>query len=200
MSMPQRPRDNNLASIIDRLANFVARNGEEFEEMTKIKQQANSNFAFLYPGNENNSYYQFKVMEERRNLQGMSTIASNSQSKNCVCVFRNATATSNKLPAATAAEYLVQQRNSPAAERCKLYRPNRHHQHSADEVARTNHAIGKESIGSASGKFGQHICTHHESCPYIYLDSSKFYHISLHKPLRQLILVIIRSFDNSTIK
>lgn len=70
MSMPQRPRDSQLANIIDKLAEFVARNGAEFEQMTKIKQQNNTKFAFLQPGSEFNSYYQYRLMEERRSLIG----------------------------------------------------------------------------------------------------------------------------------
>lgn len=68
--MPARPNDVQLANIIDKLAKFVARNGPEFEQMTKTKQMNNAQFSFLYPNNEYFHYYQFKVMEERRNLSG----------------------------------------------------------------------------------------------------------------------------------
>ena len=68
MSMAQRPHDSQLANIIDKLAKFVARNGPEFEQMTKNKQKDNLQFAFLQQHNEYFNYYQFKVMEERRNL------------------------------------------------------------------------------------------------------------------------------------
>lgn len=71
MSMPQRPRDVQLTNIIDKLAEFVARNGPDFEQMTKIKQQNNSKFSFLQNGSEFFQYYQYRVMEERRNLIGM---------------------------------------------------------------------------------------------------------------------------------
>lgn len=71
MSMPQRPHDCQLANIIDKLAKFVARNGPEFEQMTKIKQKDNPQFCFLHPNSEFFNYYQFKVMEERRNLSVM---------------------------------------------------------------------------------------------------------------------------------
>lgn len=72
MSLPPRPRDFELANIIDKLANFVARNGEEFEEMTKQKQIKNPRFAFLTnPSNEYHPYYKWRVMEERRNVQGL---------------------------------------------------------------------------------------------------------------------------------
>lgn len=74
MSMPQRPRDGQLANIIDKLAEFVARNGPEFENMTKIKQQNNAKFSFLYHGSEFNNYYNYRVTEERRNLLGESVL------------------------------------------------------------------------------------------------------------------------------
>lgn len=71
MSMPPRPLDIQLASIIDKLAQFVARNGPDFEKMTADKQQNNTKFKFLRHGEEYNDYYQYRLMEERRNLLGM---------------------------------------------------------------------------------------------------------------------------------
>lgn len=70
--MPIRPADQQLANIIDKLAEFVARNGTEFENMTKIKQQNNAKFSFLQSGKEFFDYYQYKVMEERRKMLGKS--------------------------------------------------------------------------------------------------------------------------------
>jgi hypothetical protein len=70
MSLPQRPRDFELANIIDKLAVFVARNGEEFEELTRQKQLQNPRFSFLNPNNEFHPYYKWKLMEERRSFQG----------------------------------------------------------------------------------------------------------------------------------
>ena len=65
------PPDIQLANIIDKLAEFVARNGPEFEKMTLLKQQNNSKFKFLQPGFQYNDYYQYKLMEERRNILGI---------------------------------------------------------------------------------------------------------------------------------
>ncbi|VDP01302.1 unnamed protein product [Soboliphyme baturini] len=59
--------DVELRKIIDKLAQFVARNGPEFEEMTKQKQKGNARFAFLF-GGDNFLYYQYKVNEEKTNL------------------------------------------------------------------------------------------------------------------------------------
>ena len=57
--------DPELKNIIDKLANFVARNGPEFEKMTKHKQMNNPKFNFLY-GGEFFNYYQCKVATEQQ--------------------------------------------------------------------------------------------------------------------------------------
>lgn len=56
--------DTDLRNIIDKLAQFVARNGPEFEQMTKSKQKGNPKFQFLY-GGEFFNYYQYKVTTEQ---------------------------------------------------------------------------------------------------------------------------------------
>lgn len=55
--------DTSLRNIIDKLAEFVARNGLEFETITKAKQQGNPKFAFLH-GGEYYPYYQWRVSSE----------------------------------------------------------------------------------------------------------------------------------------
>lgn len=58
--------DPETRTIIDKLAEFVARNGTDFEAMTKQKQLANPKFGFLY-GGEHYNYYKHRVcMEQRR--------------------------------------------------------------------------------------------------------------------------------------
>lgn len=64
MELPKPPEDPELKNIIDKLANFVARNGPEFENMTKQKQQDNPKFGFLF-GGEHYNYYQYKVQTEQ---------------------------------------------------------------------------------------------------------------------------------------
>lgn len=59
------PNDIELRNIIDKLAEFVARNGPEFESMTKTKQKGNAKFAFLY-GGEYYNYYQYKVATKQQ--------------------------------------------------------------------------------------------------------------------------------------
>lgn len=56
--------DPELRTIIDKLANFVARNGPEFEQMTMEKQRDNPKFFFLF-GGELNVYYKWKVATEQ---------------------------------------------------------------------------------------------------------------------------------------
>ncbi|ALC43736.1 scaf6, partial [Drosophila busckii] len=60
--------DASLRNIIDKLAEFVARNGPEFEAITKQKQQNNPKFEFLY-GGEFASYYQYRVASEQAMLK-----------------------------------------------------------------------------------------------------------------------------------
>lgn len=67
MDIPAPPNDIELRNIIDKLAEFVARNGPEFELMTKTKQKGNTKFAFLY-GGEYYNYYQYKVASKQQSL------------------------------------------------------------------------------------------------------------------------------------
>ncbi|OAF64351.1 hypothetical protein A3Q56_07940 [Intoshia linei] len=66
------PDDIELRRIIDRTAIFVARNGSEFEEMTRRNQYNNPSFAFLF-GNEYTKYYSERLSLE----QGFSIDDSN---------------------------------------------------------------------------------------------------------------------------
>lgn len=68
MELPQPPNDVELRNIIDKLAQFVARNGPEFEQMTKNKQKGNPKFGFLFGGDHFN-YYQYKVTTEQAILK-----------------------------------------------------------------------------------------------------------------------------------
>lgn len=56
--------DPEVKNIVDKLANFVARNGPEFEKMTKQKQKDNPKFQFLF-GGEHFQYYISKVKREQ---------------------------------------------------------------------------------------------------------------------------------------
>ena len=65
--------DVELKKIIDKLANFVSRNGPEFERMTMNKQRDNPKFKFLF-GGEWHGYYKWRIATE----QGQGV---------CVCVL-----------------------------------------------------------------------------------------------------------------
>jgi hypothetical protein len=61
---PPAPDDPEQKNIIDKLANFVARNGPEFENVTRLKQKDNPRFKFLFNG-EYYSYYMYRLGFER---------------------------------------------------------------------------------------------------------------------------------------
>lgn len=63
MSRPPDPPDE-AKNIITKLANFVVRNGPQFEEMTKKKQQHNEKFSFLF-GGLYHEFYQWRLQVER---------------------------------------------------------------------------------------------------------------------------------------
>uniref|UniRef100_A0A3Q2P7T1 Calcium homeostasis endoplasmic reticulum protein n=1 Tax=Fundulus heteroclitus TaxID=8078 RepID=A0A3Q2P7T1_FUNHE len=59
-----------LRNVIDKLAQFVARNGPEFEKMTMEKQKDNPKFSFLF-GGEYFSYYKCKLAMEQQQERGI---------------------------------------------------------------------------------------------------------------------------------
>lgn len=74
------PSDPEVKNIIDKLANFVARNGPEFENMTKQKQKDNPKFHFLF-GGEHYPYYQNKVKTEQNILREQKQKIAEQQAK-----------------------------------------------------------------------------------------------------------------------
>eukprot|EP00063_Salmo_salar_P029810 XP_014004645.1 PREDICTED: calcium homeostasis endoplasmic reticulum protein isoform X4 [Salmo salar] len=64
MDIPTAPEDQELKNVIDKLAQFVARNGPEFEKMTMEKQKDNSKFSFLF-GGDFFAYYRCKLAMEQ---------------------------------------------------------------------------------------------------------------------------------------
>ena len=78
-----------MKNIIDKLANFVARNGPQFEEMTKQKQKDNPRFSFLF-GGEFYTYYKFKVASEiARKIKFSLFHLSNLYMKRCIFIFES---------------------------------------------------------------------------------------------------------------
>uniref|UniRef100_A0A8K9UF15 Calcium homeostasis endoplasmic reticulum protein n=1 Tax=Oncorhynchus mykiss TaxID=8022 RepID=A0A8K9UF15_ONCMY len=68
MSVLFSSTDQELKNVIDKLAQFVARNGPEFEKMTMEKQKDNSKFSFLF-GGDFFAYYRCKLaMEQHQHL------------------------------------------------------------------------------------------------------------------------------------
>uniref|UniRef100_A0AAY5EMN8 Calcium homeostasis endoplasmic reticulum protein n=1 Tax=Electrophorus electricus TaxID=8005 RepID=A0AAY5EMN8_ELEEL len=67
MDISTPPEDQELRNVIDKLAQFVARNGPEFEKMTMEKQKENPKFSFLF-GGEYFGYYKYKLAIEQQQL------------------------------------------------------------------------------------------------------------------------------------
>ncbi|KAJ7308257.1 hypothetical protein JRQ81_008783 [Phrynocephalus forsythii] len=65
--LPPPPEDQELLNVIDKLAQFVARNGPEFEKMTMEKQKENPKFSFLF-GGDFYGYYKYKLALEQQQL------------------------------------------------------------------------------------------------------------------------------------
>ncbi|CAJ0577979.1 unnamed protein product, partial [Mesorhabditis spiculigera] len=53
----------DIRTIVDKTANFVARNGVEFENKIREKEAQNPRFSFLLPTDPYNAYYKHKVKE-----------------------------------------------------------------------------------------------------------------------------------------
>jgi len=59
----------DVRSIVDKTAEFVARNGETFENRIKAKESANLKFGFLNADDPYNAYYKFKVNEIKSGIK-----------------------------------------------------------------------------------------------------------------------------------
>lgn len=68
MATMKIPEDEEQRNIIDKLANFVARNGPKFEDLTKSKQKDNPKFSFLF-GGDYHEYYKWKVSLETTQVE-----------------------------------------------------------------------------------------------------------------------------------
>ncbi|TGZ57198.1 hypothetical protein CRM22_009981 [Opisthorchis felineus] len=78
MAAPAPPSDLEQRNIIDKLAEFVARNGQDFESLTKEKQRENPKFAFLQ-GGDYYDYYKYKVEDFRKHWQDQRPYKDNYQ-------------------------------------------------------------------------------------------------------------------------
>ncbi|KAJ1512771.1 hypothetical protein HMI54_007772 [Coelomomyces lativittatus] len=52
-----------IRNVVDKTANFVARNGIQFEEKIRENEKNNSKFYFLNPKDPYHAYYQWKLVE-----------------------------------------------------------------------------------------------------------------------------------------
>ncbi|KAI6651032.1 Calcium homeostasis endoplasmic reticulum protein [Oopsacas minuta] len=64
VNLQRQPEDTDVRTLIDGFAKFVAKNGLEFENLTKEKHKGNPQFSFLF-GGLNYQYYQQKLNEAR---------------------------------------------------------------------------------------------------------------------------------------
>jgi len=69
------PDDYQIANVIDKLAEFVKKNGPQFESMTKEKQKENPKFGFLDAEHPHNPYYKWKLWKLRNPDVDDKTIA-----------------------------------------------------------------------------------------------------------------------------
>lgn len=63
--MASMPPSEAEKTLIDKVAQYVAKNGEGFEEMMKKKQTGNQEYEFLSPGGQFHQYYQTKLRAEK---------------------------------------------------------------------------------------------------------------------------------------
>uniref|UniRef100_A0A915DJZ0 SURP motif domain-containing protein n=1 Tax=Ditylenchus dipsaci TaxID=166011 RepID=A0A915DJZ0_9BILA len=71
---PQPPQDIEHKIAIEKFAQYVAKNGPAFEEITRQKQHGNPKFAFLF-GQDFHQYYQYRLICEIQNLQKSGLMA-----------------------------------------------------------------------------------------------------------------------------
>jgi RNA recognition motif-containing protein len=65
---PSPPTDPEEKGIIEKMADYVARNGPKFEDLLKEKQKENPKFGFLYEGSKYYDYYKFRIYAVKNNL------------------------------------------------------------------------------------------------------------------------------------
>uniref|UniRef100_A0A0D9XC04 SURP and G-patch domain-containing protein 1-like protein n=1 Tax=Leersia perrieri TaxID=77586 RepID=A0A0D9XC04_9ORYZ len=76
---PTLPNDLTVKQVADKLANFVAKNGRQFENVTRQRNPGDTPFKFLFDKNcPDYKYYEFRLAEEER-LLAQSTEAEPSK-------------------------------------------------------------------------------------------------------------------------
>lgn len=62
LDQPPNPPPPNVQPIVDKMAEYAANNGEEFEKTVLEKNKNDPRFSFLRPGNEYHAYYATKKL------------------------------------------------------------------------------------------------------------------------------------------
>ncbi|KAG8049515.1 hypothetical protein GUJ93_ZPchr0009g2422 [Zizania palustris] len=66
---PSPPNDMTVKQVADKLANFVAKNGRQFEDVTRQRNPGDTPFKFLFDKNcSDYKYYEFRLAEEEKVL------------------------------------------------------------------------------------------------------------------------------------
>ncbi|GMN54859.1 hypothetical protein TIFTF001_023982 [Ficus carica] len=66
---PPSPSDPTVKKVADKLASFVAKNGRQFEDVTRQKNPGDTPFQFLFDANcADYKYYEFRLSEEEKAL------------------------------------------------------------------------------------------------------------------------------------
>lgn len=71
---------SHTEAIVDKTANFVARNGPSFEERIRENEKQNNKFCFLNPNDPYRPYYDAKV-EEFKSGKGISSVNSHKSNR-----------------------------------------------------------------------------------------------------------------------
>ncbi|KAF3780259.1 SURP and G-patch domain-containing protein [Nymphaea thermarum] len=68
-ALPYSPSDPAVKNVADKLASFVAKNGRQFEDVTRQRNPGDTPFKFLFDVNcPDYKYYEFRLAEEERAL------------------------------------------------------------------------------------------------------------------------------------
>ncbi|PIA53639.1 hypothetical protein AQUCO_00900306v1 [Aquilegia coerulea] len=83
---PSSPSDSEVKKVADKLASFVAKNGRQFEHITRQKNPGDTRFKFLFDTNcADYKYYEYRLIEEEKifaeNVEPQSSRSANSPAK-----------------------------------------------------------------------------------------------------------------------
>lgn len=75
------PPPPNLQPVVDKTAEYVAKNGEHFESTIILKHLNDAKFDFLHPWNQYNRYYKSKVADYKESIQKLQENAPSNMQK-----------------------------------------------------------------------------------------------------------------------